>query len=230
MKHKLLIIMLAATLPIWGQSHIVGIKSGINLSNVKTSNFNSIITNRTGFGSGINYEFQPNDKYKLLVDLIYLQNGFVRDKTATGETLNASYHYGYLSLPIKAGVAFGEKIGYIALGIVPAILVNDNAMLPTPQDIANNGQLANLTNEPSKFDLAGVVEVGANYEFNEKYILTISVAYQQSFTSITNANYWPDSKIQHYGIQLSLGLKYILKSKKNEEPEEMPVEIEEPGF
>ena len=62
----------------------------------------------------------------------------------------------------------------------------------------------------TKLDLSALVEVGGEYTIKNQFVVFSSLAFQKSFTSLTNDNYYPNGKITHYGISLSLGVKYIL--------------------
>ncbi len=74
-------------------------------------------------------------------------------------------------------------------------------------------QTLDLTNPVSKFDFAALAEIGAAYKFKSKYWLFTSVAYQYSFTTITNSEYFANSKIRHEGLILSILLKLDLTKK-----------------
>jgi hypothetical protein len=69
-----------------------------------------------------------------------------------------------------------------------------------------------LTKRVSKFDLAGLAEIGGGYAVLDRLSLTLSLIYQHSFTSISNSGYFVNNKIRHNGMSLKLGLKWALKN------------------
>ena len=71
-------------------------------------------------------------------------------------------------------------------------------------------EIIDLTNNVTKFDLAGLLEIGGGYKFKKGYWLYSSIGYQQSFTTFSNSEYFANSKIRHNGINLTVGLKYAL--------------------
>ncbi|UII26710.1 hypothetical protein LVD15_26015 [Fulvivirga maritima] len=52
-----------------------------------------------------------------------------------------------------------------------------------------------------------MAEIGGLLQFSNEIHLFTSVAFQHSLTSITNDNYFSESKARHYGVMLTLGLK-----------------------
>ena len=52
------------------------------------------------------------------------------------------------------------------------------------------------------------------FKFKERYWLFTSISYHQSFTTISNADYFANSNIRHYGMTFNLGLKYALTKEK----------------
>lgn len=69
-----------------------------------------------------------------------------------------------------------------------------------------------ITNRVSGYDLAGLAEIGGGFIITNRLWLTTSFIYQHSFTSITNTEYFANSKIRHNGVALNIGLKWALKN------------------
>jgi hypothetical protein len=220
MKNILLIILTIATLKVVGQNHFIGLKGGVNSTNITSSNFLSQTDSRTGLTAGLTYEYLFKKHFSVGADLIYNQRGFTNDivftdnlGNPTGEKYTTTFNYDYVSLPIKTGFNFGTKFyGYTNIGVIPSLLAD--AKTPTPT-FDTDGKLTgnetfDVTNRVSKFDFAGLVEIGGGYKFKGRYWLFTSFSYQHSFTSITNSDYFANSKIKHYGMTLNLGLKYAL--------------------
>lgn len=217
MKNLLLIIIALTSISVKGQS-LIGIKGGLNLTDISSDIFTEN-SSRTGFSGGLTYEHFLTNKISIGADFVYNQRGynskiFYRDPMnnplGTG-TIESNYDY--LSLPIKAGVIFGGKIyGFGNIGLVPSIIVNAKTKIPgfKYNGYEYNGETIDFTDSVNKFDLAGLLEIGINYKLKDKYWLFCSLAYQYSFTTITNADYFAGDKMKHYGLTMSLGVKYKL--------------------
>lgn len=207
-----------STIPVFGQNHLIGLKGGINWTNVNSSNFISNNDNRTGFNGGLTYEYRFNNHFNLGIDFLYFQKGFTNDiiftdenGIPTGEKATSVFNYDYLSFPVKGGFFIGDKIsGFVNLGLVPSILINAKTTEPEIVGFVNE-KTTDVTDRVTKFDFGGLIEIGGSYKFGDKFLIFTSFAYQQSFTTITNTDYFSDSKIKHYGMTMSIGLKYILK-------------------
>ncbi|HNP19712.1 MAG TPA: porin family protein [Fulvivirga sp.] len=221
MKNIFLAIFLISAFNAVGQNHLVGAKVGINLANINESDFLNQHDNRTGLYTGLSYRYLSKKHFTAGAELIYNQRGFRSDILTADEFGNPSdenykskFNYNYLSLPIKAGVNIGNKsYGFANFGIVPSLLIKANIIGP---DFDSNGdyigeETFNVTDRVSKFDFAGLVEIGGGYKFEEGYSLFTSIAYQYSFTSITNSEYFANSKVTHYGIALTIGVEVALK-------------------
>ena len=219
MKGIITVLALLLTLSTIGQNHIIGTKSGINSTNVSSSNFITNNDSRTGFSSGLTYEFQFKNKFSFGIDFLYFQKGFTNDLiftdtigNPTGEKATIQFNYNYLSFPIKGGFVFGEKTsGFVNVGLVPSFLISGEIIEPETEGLFDK-KTTDISELASSFDLGGLIEVGGNYTFGESLILFTSFAYQHSFTSLTNSNHFAESSIRHNALTLSLGLKYRLKN------------------
>ena len=208
-----------ATLNAVGQNQFIGVKGSVNLTNISSSDIRNT-DYRTGLSSGITYEYLFGKHYSLGADIIYNQRGFrdyltLTDNTGnpTGEKAIYKYNYDYLSIPIKTGFNIGNTFySFANIGLIPSILVNAKTFLP-PFDInakVGGSDVIDLTNKVTKFDLAGLIEIGGGYKFKNRYWLFSSIGYQQSITTITNSEYFANSKIRHNGMNLTVGMKYAL--------------------
>ena len=223
MRKVVLIIFTLNSLIATGQS-LVSVRGGLNVTNVaggplKNNDF------KVGLVTGVGYEHLFKGKLLLGVDVIYNQRGFKNDSyfvrgipnSPVGNVPAARFAYNYLSLPIKGGVIIGEGQfnGFAAVGIMPSFLIKAVTKTPT---VDTNGQVvggtdsSDVTDSVSTFDFAGLLEVGLNYNMNERYWLFSSLLYQNSFTSITTSDYFDGYKMKHYGLMLSFGVKYQLKN------------------
>lgn len=218
MRKLITALILISTIPVLGQNHIVGVKGGINWTNVNSSSFISNNDSRTGFNGGLSYEYGLNNKFNLGMDLLYFQNGVTNDiiftdeiGNPTGESVTNEFNYDYLSLPLKCGFVIGDKIsGFANLGIIPSLLVDAKTISQAIEGFVEETTI-NVTDRVTKFDLGGLVEIGANYKVAPDLLLSATFGYRHSFTSITNENYLSNAEVRHYGMVLSVGLKYVLK-------------------
>ncbi len=220
MKNIFLFILTISTLKVAGQNHFIGVKGGANSTNITSSNFLSQTDSRTGLAAGLTYEFLINKHFSIGSDLIYNQRGFTNDivftdnlGNPTGEKYTTKFNYDYISLPIKTGFNFGTKLyGFTNIGVIPSLLVDAKTTTPT---FDTDGKLTgnetfDVTSRVTKFDFAGLAEIGGGYKFKDRYWLFTSFAYQYSFTTITNSNYFANSKIRYNGMALTIGLKCAL--------------------
>lgn len=220
MRTILIVITSLFIFPVFGQNHFIGLKGGINWTNINSTMFLVNNNSRTGFNGGFTYQYFLNERFNIGGDLLYFQRGFTNDAMFTdefgnpsGEKLTIKFDYDYLSVPLKGGMVLGDKFsGFANLGIVPAILIKASTKTPAIEGVQEES-VVNFTDKVNRFDLAGLTEIGANYKLNTNLILSVSLEYQYSFTSLTNDNYFSNSKIHHYGMVMSFGLKYALNKK-----------------
>jgi len=217
MKLILIIILALTTLEVAAQNHLIGVKGGVNRTNV-TSDFSGQTDHRLGVSGGIAYEYFLKQRFSIGADLIYNQRGFTSDLTTpTNEKITLKYNYDYLSVPVKAGY-YNRTIkifDFVKLGLIPSLLIN--AKTKTPK-FDTNGKITgtetfNVTNTVSEFDLAGLVEIGGSHKIVDRLWITTSLMYQHSLTSISNPEYFSDIDIRHNGISLNIGLQWELKNK-----------------
>jgi hypothetical protein len=220
MKNIFLFILTISTLKVAGQNHLIGLKGGVNSTNITSSNFLSQNNSRTGLTAGLTYEFLIKKHFSIGADLIYNQRGFTNDiiftnnlGNPTGEKYTTKFNYDYVSLPIKTGFKIGNKIfGFTNIGVIPSLLVDAKTISPTFNTVGNvtGSETFDVTSRVTKFDFAGLAEIGGGYKFKDRYWLFTSFAYQYSFTTITNSEYFAISKIRHNGMTLTIGLKCAL--------------------
>jgi hypothetical protein len=218
MRKILTVLTIVISPPSFGQNHFIGLKGGINRTNINSNNFINNNENRPGLNGGLTYKYLLNEKFNLGVDFLYFQKGFTNDivftdelGNPTGERATSKFNYDYLSFPLKGGYVIGGKIsGFANIGIVPSVLIDANNITPAIEGFAEENT-ENVTDNVNKFDLGGLVEIGANYMIMNDFLLSASIGYQHSFTSITNDNYFSNADVRHYGIVLSIGLKYALQ-------------------
>jgi hypothetical protein len=221
MKKQLLFTLLTMTsLHLIGQNNWIGLKVGLNSTNTSSDFISSTNYAKTGLSAGLTYEHACKGHLFFGADLIYNQRGFKDDiifydieGNTTGERYTLKFDYNYLSVPLKLGLTFGEKLcGFTNFGVIPSLLVKANTISPTFDSNAQRigEETIDVTDRASKFDFAGLIEIGGAYRINERYVFAASFSYQRSLTTLTNADYFANSTIKMHGMALNLGVKYAL--------------------
>lgn len=213
MRTLTIITLVILTLQCFGQNQYIGLRSGIGLNNVDSKAFLDDTGNRLGFTFGLTYEAELKNHFFVGTDLLYSQKGFTDEIMLTDDNgvfmgkKTTKFNYDYLSIPFKGGIKRGNKVsGSVSLGIVPSILLQNKTFYPL-----SNGENMKIDGEKAnRFDLAGLVELSCYYEFNSSVRFFTSVLFQRSVTTMTNSDYFSDSKIWNKGGILSLGISYKL--------------------
>lgn len=216
MKKIIALVFILSSIPVFGQNHFIGLKGGINLTNIVSDNFLSKSGFRNGFTGGFTYEYQFENKFNVGLDFLYAQKGFTYDLIFTDELgnqfgpgLRTQYNHDYFSLPIKGGYSIGRDFkGFLNLGVVPSFLISAQEIVPGIGSV--NGSFFDVSNGVRKFDFGGLIEIGGNYQLEERFSLFASVAYQQSFTSIIEGDSNSSWSARHHGMTVSAGIKYAL--------------------
>ena len=143
MRKIITVLTIVFSIPVFGQNHFIGLKGGMNKTNVNSTNFISNNGNRNGFNGGLTYEYRLNKKFNLGIEILYGQKGFTNDifltdetGNVTGEKATSEFNYNYLSFPIKGGFVLGGRIsGFINFGFVPSFLINAKTIEPAIEGI-----------------------------------------------------------------------------------------------
>ena len=220
MKKLIILIVMTYALAANAQTEFVGIKAGGSLTNVLVENFNAEQHYRPGMLFGFSYEYIFQNNFSIGAELIYNQRGMRNHIQFTdnlgdpmGDMVIYKYNYDYLSLPLKIGINKGQTVSCFAnIGLMPSVLISAQTITPEIQinQFSLPGQTYDVKSSVNKFDIGGLVEIGGAFKLMDRYYLSTSLAYMQSFTSITNSNYFSNSEIRHHGIMLNLGLKINL--------------------
>jgi len=220
MKNIFIFILIISTLKVAGQNHFIGLNGGVNSTSITSSNFLSQIDSRLGMSAGLTYNYLVKKHFSVGTELIFNQRGFTNDivfsdnlGNPSGEKHTTRFNYDYVSLPLKTGFNIGTNLyGFANVGVIPSLLLDAKTITPSfdTEGKFTGNETFDVTNKVSKFDFAGQVEIGGGYKFKGRYWLFTSLSYQQSFTTITNSDYFANSKIKHYGTVLTVGLKYSL--------------------
>ena len=222
MKKLILILLTGISMNVFGQIHSVGIQGGVNLTNL-TGDYFKDSKFRPGIIGGFNYELLFKSNYTIGTDILYSQQGFVDKFILTedngnvlGKGPDSKLYYDYLSIPIKFGYTKGQKLkSFVKIGVCPSLLLKAETTLPMI-DLSGNltgYEKVDVKENASKFDFAGLIELGIGYSLKNRFELVSSLTGRKSLTTFSNSDYFRDSKMRHYGFSLAIGLKYRLNDK-----------------
>ncbi|MEQ8625241.1 MAG: porin family protein [Vicingaceae bacterium] len=213
MKSLLAFLILLTSIPLIAQNHFIGVQGGAAWTDVNGENFIPDNYARKGLMTGLKYEYQFKNNLQLGLDVLYNQKGFKSDILFTDNNGVAiskgeiDFKFDYLSLPIKAGYTIGNDFkGFFNVAAVPSFLLRseiENSLFDA------NNNLEDISDKFTKFDLAGMLELGGSYSLREQILLFMAFNYQYSFTSYTSDDeFFPVSEAYHYGFTAAIGIKY----------------------
>lgn len=223
MKHLVVIFFVFVSFSSFAQTSSIGVRIGLNKTNVSSSQYSDEPKSRNGFIGGVTYEYLFNKNFFIGAELNYNERGyatsylFVNETTSSSVQYEGTHSYNYISLPIKSGFYFGNKVqGFGSIGVIPSILVDAKIVFPTNLD--QSGQLSGMETRDVKditnsFDLAAMVELGISYKIQNQYSIFSSATYQRSFTSFSSSDSYypaPYTEAFHKGLSFSLGVRYTL--------------------
>ncbi len=224
--------MLFLTTFIYTQNQFVGIRSGVNLTDVRVNeNLTGDYYVKPGLLVGGSYQFVFTNQLNLGVDLLYAQRGFLTDLLATysveGDSLplNVIYkrelrhHYNYFNVPLKIGYSMGNKWkGFATIGICPAFLINAKEITPFFEQSSTEPFGAAVIYETKKvkaFDLSAQVELGGSVSLKEdKYRLFTSIGFQTGLLGFSKSGYNVGYDYVHFGYNITAGLNYAIQKKQ----------------
>ncbi len=203
-----------------GQNHLIGVQGGLNLTDLTAKNVFDDTNMRPGFIGGITYELKIADDYRIGIDALYAQQGFIDNMIYTDEYGNETggntkfkFNYDYFSLSLKIGYAMGDKTKIIPrIGLVPSVLIQAKMIVPRFDDSGNviGHEKYDAGDVVSKFDLGGLLELGFERAVSDKLLLCPSLTYKHSITAFSNSDYFDGSKMRHYGFSIAVGLKFSM--------------------
>jgi hypothetical protein len=222
MKKLAVIVLMIISINASAQIRHIGISAGLGLTGIAKTNsqfFNDAET-RQGLSAGLTYEYTLKNNISISAGITYNQRGFripydLKDNAGNPivEDEAIKFNYDYLSLPLKAGYRFGDKVfGFGNIGIVPAFLVNAKQFHPgyKTDAVQVGAETVDVSEYVSKFDFATLIEIGAGYNINEKYSVNTTVTYQRSLSTFSTYDYFEDDHLRHTGLTLSIGVRYRL--------------------
>ncbi|MDW3191556.1 MAG: outer membrane beta-barrel protein [Cytophagales bacterium] len=214
MRSILLTVFVLITQLAFAQKDLIGIRGGLNWTDVINDSPFENSDPSTGFIGGISYERQLESGVYWGADFLYAQRGFEDDLfpgafdpcigcLRVAAPVNNQFNYDYVSVPIQIGYTFGNELKFFAdVALVPSWLVQS--------DIEAGDFFSQEIEGVDSFDLGSQIELGTSYEISENWHLFGALGYFHGLTSITNDRYFRDNKIIHRSIGLSFGVKYEL--------------------
>ena len=89
MKKTIIVLILLSTLPVFGQTHFIGVKGGLNLTNNTAGNMFHPDTYRAGFTGVLSYDYIFKNNINIGVALLYAQKGNKLDLNLTDQYGNS---------------------------------------------------------------------------------------------------------------------------------------------
>lgn len=210
-KSFIFLFVLTNALPVISQTHLFGLKGGVNTTNFWGGDYNGpdLLGNVFGFSGGLTYEYHSEKSINYGIDLLHVKRGGHGSfDSGLQNEISEYWNFNYLSLPIKGGVLFGDLFSVSAnFGIIPSLLINQFSYLAT---ITPWGETVYVNDQKdvNQFDCAVLFELGLNYKLFSNFYIHITVGYQKSFTtdeSITNGGgYRNEGLVPHFGIKYAL--------------------------
>ncbi len=214
-----------------GQNHFLGIKGGESWTSNAMDNYKSGYGTISGLSGGFTYEYLIDKHFSLGADLIYDQRGFNLRDTLLNYSGNPNlrdqinkvdYLFNYISVPIKTGFNVGDNLyGFISLGLCPSILVDakTKTRMFNLDGTSIGSERGDVFEQMSKFDFAGIFEIGGGYKFKHRCWLFTSFSYQYGIFTYYSPTYLTNGENRHKGTTLSLGLKYGLTNSIQKQPD-----------
>lgn len=216
MKKLIIIILTLTAVNVYGQNILIGVKAGINQTNMYGESLSYKPVNKIGFSGGITTDYSLFKFLSIGVDVNYEQRGFNDtlfahsiDEGQPQEKFPFTESYNYISIPVKVSFIYGDNLyGFGSIGLVTSYLISakkDGAAIPEYLQGYIGKFYGDITKARSTIDFAGLAEVGLGYKFNNTYWLYTAFSIQKSFTTILE-----NGDIYHEGIGISLGVKKVL--------------------
>lgn len=215
----LIIFTLLFTNYLLAQPSYLGVKAGLGLNNITFKNTLKTTNYLPTFNAGITFEKLFKNKYFLGVDFMHQTLGFIEPFSiinnfgkTTGETGELIYHFGYVNLPLYAGIYQGTKWKkIISIAIIPGMLINAKTTVPAYK---TNGkqkeeQSFDVSNQPNQFDFSGQINLGIGRNINNKTFIYGLAGFQRSFTALSNDDYFLEADLKHFSFSIAIGVKYV---------------------
>jgi hypothetical protein len=211
----------------FGQGSVV-LDAGPSFSNVSTDfspyTYSNNIRVSGNFGAG--YRYRVSEYFSLQASIMSEQKGFVwnADIILTDnignqlgkQTLDVSFDFGYLSVPVAAiANSKGNIYGLAKLGVVPSYLISAIARQSSIRDPSSGSELypahdTDLTKHYDQWDLGGLAGLGIGRHFGNRWTTELTAEYVHGFLSMGNANILQGHYLRNRSAALLFSLAYAL--------------------
>ncbi|UZR97058.1 outer membrane beta-barrel protein [Chondrinema litorale] len=166
---------------------------------------------------GSTFEYFLKEKLSLGAELFYSPNGFSFDRNyQTSQSVNYQFRYNYLSVPLKIRynlINMFEKRGHIFIktGIAPSYLLRakvKTTVYSENNEIIDKNEVI-FNDNITKFDFAGLGEIGLSTKTSEKFVIYLSVMHKRSFNSFSTDEFFPDNQLKHNSFHIIWGLNFL---------------------
>lgn len=201
---KTLIIVLLATLSLglaYADVHY-GIRGGLNLTNMRTTAENSIVTgDKTGFHAGLMMQYRTDANFIVQPEILYTQKGYTYEVLTVNSTVSMDYVEVPILLKYDIKAAKGLNIQpvvapYVGYAVI-AKVVSKGLLIDTDVD---------MIEEINKIDYG--VGLGLDIQIIDRVV--VGARYQFGFADFDgNDNVLEeDVSLTHNGILISLGFLF----------------------
>lgn len=214
MRSILLTVFVLFSHLVFAQKDLLGLRGGIDWTNVSTDTPLTGKHNSVNTISGITYQHQFQNGFYFGLEALYSERGFESDVFPENADpcigclriafpVEREFNFNYLSFPVKAGFTIGNQLSFFAdLALVPSVLERANAQTTG---------LDESISDADQFDLATRIETGVAFELFQGWSGFGSVGFLHSLTPSTVESYFAGNRMYHRNINLSFGVRYALK-------------------
>lgn len=215
MKFKLFIIFLVLSSTMSNaQKHSFSLLNGISFANITNNPYTLEKSLKTGFISGLTYEYQLKNNWLFNVGLEYQQKG-VKYDTSFWIGMDTTYwtvyrKNNYINTPISLGYSFGNKLsGNIYLGVAPSFLTSSDVI----QVYKDGYEYQHKDEGIEKFDINGLIQFGISYKINNKFKINNVIRSQYGFIDLYNSS---EKNVRNFTYSYLIGIQFYPKIRNTE--------------
>ena len=207
-----LVLYLAKPCVVYAQSWSLGISGGGVISYLYAQQPHTDAQFKMGLFGGLSSICTISERFSAEGGLYYMQRGFRHDALVsidyqTPQNHSLSHRFDYLTLPITANLAFGNKKQYFgSLGVFAAYLLKSQII--SQRDLSANtpGFKTNFENTIQPYDAGVVVGGGWMIPLNTTMDLQLACKYYLSVLDATETSYlnWKSFKQQALTLNCTL--------------------------
>lgn len=219
MKKLFITLLVLFSFTSFAQNHFVGAQVGLNSSRAYGADHVKDDKYYNSFSSGLHYNYKLENSILLGSALLYSCIGTISEDFYLNEVfgqikeVDVKSRLYYLEVPLKAGYQFGKNwSGFFYVGIVPAYLLkaNHSKLELIRPGVYETDKFIDNTESLFRFSLSALFEVGSNYQVNERWGLFLLGRYEHGLTEVYK--YAKKPYVKYFNFNISLGVKYALKS------------------